>query len=80
MNTPLKHLAVVGAGGMGSGIAALFAARGAVVLIDPVDGALDRAAPASRASSACMPPATRPRRWRASACRPTWKRPPIAIW
>ena len=25
MNTPLKHLAVVGAGGMGSGIAALFA-------------------------------------------------------
>ena len=41
MNTPLKHLAVVGAGGMGSGIAA---ARGApVVLIDPVDGALDRA-------------------------------------
>lgn len=44
MNTPLKHLAVVGAGGMGSGIAALFAARGApVVLIDPVDGALDRA-------------------------------------
>jgi 3-hydroxybutyryl-CoA dehydrogenase len=44
MNTPLKHLAVVGAGGMGSGIAALFAARGApVVLIDPVNGALDRA-------------------------------------
>ena len=38
---------------MGSGIAALFAARGApVVLIDPVDGALDRPAPASRASSA----------------------------
>ena len=43
MNTPLKHLAVVGAGGMGSGIAALFAARAPVVLIDPVDGALDRA-------------------------------------
>ncbi|WP_459615925.1 3-hydroxyacyl-CoA dehydrogenase NAD-binding domain-containing protein [Bordetella sp. 2513F-2] len=44
MNLPLTRLAVIGAGAMGSGIAALFAAKGAdVALIDPVDGALDRA-------------------------------------
>ncbi|CAB3637595.1 MAG: 3-hydroxyacyl-CoA dehydrogenase family protein [Achromobacter pulmonis] len=44
MDTPLKHLAVIGAGAMGSGIAALFASKGLdVVLVDPMDGALDRA-------------------------------------
>ncbi len=44
METPLKNLAVVGAGAMGSGIAALFASKGLqVVLIDPVEGALPRA-------------------------------------
>ncbi|CAB3648183.1 3-hydroxybutyryl-CoA dehydrogenase [Achromobacter mucicolens] len=44
MDTPLRNLAVIGAGAMGSGIAALFASKGLnVVLIDPVDGALDRA-------------------------------------
>lgn len=45
MNLPIQNVAVVGAGAMGSGIAALFAARGLdVVLIDPAPGALDRAA------------------------------------
>jgi len=45
MTSPLQHLAVIGAGAMGSGIAALFAARGLdVVLIDPMEGALERAA------------------------------------
>jgi len=40
----LPSLAVIGAGSMGTRIAALFAAHGAdVVLIDPVDGALARA-------------------------------------
>lgn len=44
MDTSLKNLAVIGAGAMGSGIAALFASKGLdVVLIDPVEGALDRA-------------------------------------
>ncbi|WP_332609916.1 3-hydroxyacyl-CoA dehydrogenase family protein [Achromobacter sp. ESBL13] len=44
MDTPLKNLAVIGAGAMGSGIAALFASKGLnIVLIDPVPGALDRA-------------------------------------
>ena len=44
MDTPLRNLAVIGAGAMGSGIAALFASKGLnVVLIDSVDGALDRA-------------------------------------
>lgn len=44
MDLPIKSLAVIGAGAMGSGIAAIFAAKGvAVVLIDPVPGALDRA-------------------------------------
>jgi len=44
MDTPLKNLAVIGAGAMGSGIAALFAAKGLnIVLIDPMPGALDRA-------------------------------------
>lgn len=43
MQTEIKHLAVVGAGAMGSGIAALFAARGlSVTLIDPIEGALER--------------------------------------
>ncbi|ARP96784.1 FAD-dependent oxidoreductase [Bordetella genomosp. 13] len=47
MDQSLSHIAVIGAGGMGSGIAALFAARGLdVTLIDPVDGALERAAAA----------------------------------
>src|SRR5690606_4270050 len=45
MDLPIQSLAVVGAGAMGSGIAALFAAKGLdVVLIDPVPGALERAA------------------------------------
>ncbi|MBO9353223.1 3-hydroxyacyl-CoA dehydrogenase family protein [Bordetella petrii] len=45
MDLPIQSLAVVGAGAMGSGIAALFAARGLdVVLIDPMPGALERAA------------------------------------
>ncbi|CAM4075798.1 3-hydroxybutyryl-CoA dehydrogenase [Bordetella tumbae] len=45
MDFPIQSLAVVGAGAMGSGIAALFAAKGLeVVLIDPVPGALERAA------------------------------------
>src|SRR3546814_19238620 len=45
MELPIQSLAVVGAGAMGSGIAALFAAKGLdVVLIDPVPGALERAA------------------------------------
>jgi len=45
MDLPIQSLAVIGAGAMGSGIAAIFAAKGiAVVLIDPVPGALDRAA------------------------------------
>lgn len=45
MDLPIQSLAVVGAGAMGSGIAALFAAKGrTVVLIDPVPGALERAA------------------------------------
>ncbi|OZI28950.1 3-hydroxybutyryl-CoA dehydrogenase [Bordetella genomosp. 1] len=44
MDLPIQNLAVVGAGAMGSGIAALFASRGInVVLIDPVAGALERA-------------------------------------
>lgn len=44
MDTPIQQLAVVGAGAMGSGIAALYAAKGIqVVLIDPMPGALDRA-------------------------------------
>ena len=44
MDTPLKHLAVIGAGAMGSGIAALFASKGLhIVLIDPMEGALERA-------------------------------------
>ncbi|WP_438859707.1 3-hydroxyacyl-CoA dehydrogenase NAD-binding domain-containing protein, partial [Achromobacter spanius] len=44
MDTPLKNLAVIGAGAMGSGIAALFASKGLnIVLIDPMEGALDRA-------------------------------------
>ncbi|OZI36849.1 3-hydroxybutyryl-CoA dehydrogenase [Bordetella genomosp. 5] len=44
MDLPIQNLAVVGAGAMGSGIAALFASRGVnVVLIDPVAGALERA-------------------------------------
>ncbi|QYJ21173.1 3-hydroxyacyl-CoA dehydrogenase family protein [Achromobacter sp. ES-001] len=44
MDTPLKNLAVIGAGAMGSGIAALFASKGLnIVLIDPMPGALDRA-------------------------------------
>jgi len=44
MTSSLSPLAVIGAGAMGSGIAALFAARGVdVALIDPVDGALERA-------------------------------------
>lgn len=44
MDTPLKNLAIVGAGAMGSGIAALFASKGLnVVLIDPMEGALERA-------------------------------------
>lgn len=45
MDHPIQSLAVIGAGAMGSGIAALFAAKGVeVVLIDPVPGALERAA------------------------------------
>jgi len=45
MDLPIQSLAVIGAGAMGSGIAALFAAKGLdVVLIDPVAGALERAA------------------------------------
>lgn len=45
MNSPINTLAVIGAGAMGSGIAALFAAKGLeVVLIDPMPGALARAA------------------------------------
>ena len=45
MDHPIQSLAVIGAGAMGSGIAALFAAKGLeVVLIDPVPGALERAA------------------------------------
>lgn len=41
---PLPRLAIVGAGSMGSGLAALFALRGfAVALIDPMPGALARA-------------------------------------
>lgn len=45
MDHPIQTLAVIGAGAMGSGIAALYAARGIdVVLIDPVPGALSRAA------------------------------------
>lgn len=44
MDFPIQNLAVIGAGAMGSGIAALFASQGlTVVLIDPVDGALTRA-------------------------------------
>ena len=44
MDTPLKNLAVIGAGAMGSGIAALFASKGLdIVLIDPMEGALARA-------------------------------------
>ncbi|MGN6458171.1 MAG: FAD-dependent oxidoreductase, partial [Achromobacter mucicolens] len=44
MDTPLRNLAVIGAGAMGSGIAALFASKGLdVVLIDPDEGAHDRA-------------------------------------
>ena len=44
MDTPLQNLAVIGAGAMGSGIAALFALKGLdVVLVDPMEGALDRA-------------------------------------
>ncbi|CAJ47917.1 3-hydroxyacyl-CoA dehydrogenase family protein [Bordetella avium] len=44
MGFPIQNLAIIGAGAMGSGIAALFASRGLpVVLIDPVDGALARA-------------------------------------
>lgn len=44
MAFPIQTLAVIGAGSMGSGIAALFASQGLpVVLIDPVDGALPRA-------------------------------------
>lgn len=44
MDTPLQNLAVIGAGAMGSGIAALFASKGLdVVLVDPMEGALDRA-------------------------------------
>lgn len=44
MAFPIQTLAVIGAGSMGSGIAALFASQGLpVVLVDPVDGALDRA-------------------------------------
>ncbi|KDD55807.1 putative 3-hydroxybutyryl-CoA dehydrogenase [Bordetella bronchiseptica RB630] len=45
MDNPIQNLAVVGAGAMGSGIAALFASKGFdVVLIDPMEGALTRAA------------------------------------
>ena len=45
MDLPIQSLAVIGAGAMGSGIAALFAAQGLdVVLIDPMEGALERAA------------------------------------
>ncbi|MVW79259.1 3-hydroxyacyl-CoA dehydrogenase family protein [Bordetella sp. 02P26C-1] len=45
MDHPIQTLAVIGAGAMGSGIAALYAAKGIdVVLIDPVPGALSRAA------------------------------------
>ncbi len=45
MDFPIQNLAVIGAGAMGSGIAALFASQGLpVVLIDPVEGALARAA------------------------------------
>ncbi len=44
MAFPIQTLAVIGAGSMGSGIAALFASQGLpVVLVDPVDGALERA-------------------------------------
>lgn len=44
MDNPLKNIAVIGAGAMGSGIAALFASKGLnVVLIDPMPGALERA-------------------------------------
>ncbi|SAI67638.1 3-hydroxybutyryl-CoA dehydrogenase [Bordetella ansorpii] len=44
MTSLLSPVAVIGAGAMGSGIAALFAARGVdVVLIDPMEGALPRA-------------------------------------
>lgn len=44
MSHPIHNVAVIGAGGMGSGIAALFAAKGLeVVLVDPVPGALERA-------------------------------------
>lgn len=44
MDFPIQNLAVIGAGAMGSGIAALFASQGLpVVLIDPVEGALARA-------------------------------------
>jgi len=45
IQTPTSaRIAIVGAGAMGSGLAALFARRGfGVVLIDPVDGALARA-------------------------------------
>ncbi|KDD11726.1 3-hydroxyacyl-CoA dehydrogenase family protein [Bordetella bronchiseptica] len=45
MDNPIQNLAVVGAGAMGSGIAALFASKGFdVALIDPMEGALTRAA------------------------------------
>ncbi|CAM4111790.1 3-hydroxyacyl-CoA dehydrogenase family protein [Bordetella tumulicola] len=44
MDFPIQSLAVIGAGAMGSGIAALFAAKNIeVVLIDPMPGALERA-------------------------------------
>ncbi len=45
IQTPVStRIAIVGAGSMGSGLAALFARQGfAVALIDPVDGALARA-------------------------------------
>lgn len=44
MDTPLKNLAIIGAGAMGSGIAALFASKGLnIILIDPMEGALERA-------------------------------------
>ena len=77
MNTPLKHLAVVGAGGMGSGIARC--SPRARVLIDPVDGALDRA----RASIAPLGVYAAGDEAEAMArirMSPDRKRPPIAIW
>jgi 3-hydroxybutyryl-CoA dehydrogenase len=53
----LTKLAIVGAGSMGSGIAALFAARGLdVILIDPVPGALERAAGAVARQLAVLAP------------------------